>query len=219
MNAARATDNAAKMRVRILFMGRAARSGARARYALRSSHGDWKKYGADNLSVRLSGPLRLHFSWKRPRRRAGGIHREAPVATVKTSTTDAAKIIRKRFFEGKPDRLAELDKMRTDDAVAREVVELRTKEALTQRELAKLVGTSASLIGRLEDADYEGHSLAMLNRIAAALHRRVEIRFMPLRSAKHPRARDTSRLNICQDLMPDPYSHHSESGILRAMSR
>lgn len=85
------------------------------------------------------------------------------------------------FFEGKPDRLAELDKMRADDAVARKLVELRTKADLTQRELAKLVGTSASVICRLEDADYEGHSLAMLNRLAAALHRRVEIRFMPLR--------------------------------------
>jgi hypothetical protein len=33
----------------------------------------------------------------------------------------------------------------------------------------------------LEDADYEGHSLAMLNRIAEALDRRVEIRFIALR--------------------------------------
>ena len=39
--------------------------------------------------------------------------------------------------------------------------------------------TTASVICRLEDADYEGHSLAMLNRIAAALNRRVEIRFVP----------------------------------------
>ena len=38
-----------------------------------------------------------------------------------------------------------------------------------------------SAICRLEDADDEGHSLAMLNRIAEALDRRVEIRFVPLR--------------------------------------
>ncbi|MGH9785330.1 MAG: helix-turn-helix transcriptional regulator, partial [Terriglobia bacterium] len=49
---------------------------------------------------------------------------------------------------------------------------------LTQRQLAKLVGTTASVICRLENADYEGHSLAMLNRIAAALNQRVEIRFV-----------------------------------------
>ena len=106
---------------------------------------------------------------------------------LKKTTTDAAEILHKRFYEGKPDRLAELEKMRADDAVARKILELRTKAGLSQRELAKLVETSASVICRLEDADYEGHSLAMLNRIAAALHRRVEIRFVPLRRRKAPR--------------------------------
>lgn len=37
------------------------------------------------------------------------------------------------------------------------------------------------MICRLEDADYEGHSLAMLWRIAAALNQRVEIRLAPIR--------------------------------------
>jgi predicted transcriptional regulator len=40
--------------------------------------------------------------------------------------------------------------------------------------LAKRVGTSAPAICRLEAADYEGRSLYMLKRIAAALDRRVE---------------------------------------------
>ena len=38
-----------------------------------------------------------------------------------------------------------------------------------------------AVISRLEDADYEGHSLAMLDRIAAAVERRVEIRFVSRR--------------------------------------
>ncbi len=103
-------------------------------------------------------------------------------------TTDALEIMDREFFEGKPDQLAELDQMRADDAVARKIFDLRTKSGYSQRELAKLVGTTASVICRLEDANYEGHSLAMLNRIAAALDRRVEIRFLPLRGAKHPAA-------------------------------
>jgi transcriptional regulator with XRE-family HTH domain len=57
---------------------------------------------------------------------------------------------------------------------------LRHKKGLSQRELAKLIGTTASVICRLESADYDGHSLAMLQRIAAALDRRVEIRFVPI---------------------------------------
>jgi ribosome-binding protein aMBF1 (putative translation factor) len=106
----------------------------------------------------------------------------------KKTTANAVAILHKRFIEGKPTRLVELEKMRADDAVARKILALRTSAGLSQRELAKLVDTSAPVICRLEDADYEGHSLAMLNRIAAALHRRVEIRFVPLRVAKHPSA-------------------------------
>jgi transcriptional regulator with XRE-family HTH domain len=63
--------------------------------------------------------------------------------------------------------------------VARKIYDLRQEAGLSQRALAKIVGTSASAICRLEDADYEGHSLAMLSRIAQALDRRVEIRFVP----------------------------------------
>ena len=88
-------------------------------------------------------------------------------------------ILHRRYYEGKPERLADLKKARANDQVARKIVDLRTQAGLSQRQLAKLVGTTASVICRLEDADYEGHSLAILNRIAAALNRRVEIRFVP----------------------------------------
>ena len=52
------------------------------------------------------------------------------------------------------------------------------------RELARRVGTTASVICQLENADYQGHSLSLLKRIAAALGKRVEIRFRPLGSQK-----------------------------------
>ena len=67
--------------------------------------------------------------------------------------------------------------------VARKLYDLRVQAGLTQAALAKLVGTTASVISRLEDADYDGHSLAMLRRIAAGLNKRVEIRFVPLTRA------------------------------------
>ena len=53
----------------------------------------------------------------------------------------------------------------------------------TQSQLAKLVGASASVISRFENADYEGHSLAMRRRVAKALNSRVEIRFVPIEEA------------------------------------
>ena len=102
----------------------------------------------------------------------------------KKTTTDALEIMDQEFYQGKPERIAGLEKMRADDAVARKIYDLRTRAGLTQRQLAAMVGTTASVICRLEDADYDGHSLVMLNRIAAALNRRVEIRFLPLRTGK-----------------------------------
>ena len=63
--------------------------------------------------------------------------------------------------------------------VAEMIYEARTKAGLTQAELAQLVGTTQSVISRLEDADYEGHSLSMLQRTADALHQRLEVRFVP----------------------------------------
>jgi predicted transcriptional regulator len=98
------------------------------------------------------------------------------------STTDAVEILHRRYFEGKPKMLAALEEARNEDEIARKIHELRTKAGLSQRQLAKRVGTTASVICRLEDADYGRHSLSMLRRIAKALDRRVEIRFVPLRA-------------------------------------
>lgn len=104
----------------------------------------------------------------------------------KKTTTDALKIIDQMFYEGKPERQAELEQAVAEDAVARKIYTLRTKAGLTQKQLAKMVGTTDSVISRLEDSDYEGHSMAMLTRIAAALDKRVEIRFVPIRHGSQP---------------------------------
>lgn len=97
-------------------------------------------------------------------------------------TDDAVEILHRRFVNDDPETIAELEKIRADNDVAKKIYDIRTKAGLSQREFAKLIGTTASVICRLEDADYEGHSLAMLNRIATALDKRVEIRFLPIKS-------------------------------------
>lgn len=63
--------------------------------------------------------------------------------------------------------------------IAQMIYDARTKAGLSQRELADLIGSRQPVIARLEGADYEGHSLTMLQRIAAALDRRLEVRFVP----------------------------------------
>lgn len=64
--------------------------------------------------------------------------------------------------------------------VAQLIYEARTQAGLTQQQLADLIGTQQPVIARLEDADYEGHSLSMLQQIAQALNRRVDIALVPL---------------------------------------
>ena len=48
------------------------------------------------------------------------------------------------------------------------VREMREGAGFTQTELARKVGTTQSVIARLENAEYTGHSLTMLERIATA---------------------------------------------------
>lgn len=91
-----------------------------------------------------------------------------------------------RYIGSDPARLASLEEARVNADIAQAIYDLRTKAGLTQRELAKLVGTTASVICQLEDSDYQGHSLSMLQRIAAALDRRVEVKLVRLQG---PRAK------------------------------
>jgi DNA-binding XRE family transcriptional regulator len=87
---------------------------------------------------------------------------------------------------GKSREMAELiEQEQANLDIARKIYELRAEAKLSQAELARKVGTTQSAISRLEDADYDGHSLEMLRRIAAALEKRVEIRFLPGRKLQH----------------------------------
>ena len=104
----------------------------------------------------------------------------------KKATSDAVGILHRRYYEGKPERLAQLEEARAEDELARKIYQLREQAGLTQERLAKIVGTTASVISRLEDSDYEGHSLTMLKRIAAAVDKRVEIRFVSQKRKLQP---------------------------------
>ena len=103
------------------------------------------------------------------------------MAKKKRTTTDAVEILTRRYSPGRKALDERYEQEAANLEVARKLYELRTRAGLTQRQLAKLVGTSPSAICRLEDADYEGHSLAMLRRIGVALNQRVQIRFVPIR--------------------------------------
>ena len=96
------------------------------------------------------------------------------------ATSDAMAILRRRYVTGRPKAEAGLAVARLNAAIAQKIYDLRTKAGLTQKQLATLVGTSHSVVSRLEDADYEGHSLSMLQRISSALNYQIQVRFVPL---------------------------------------
>jgi ribosome-binding protein aMBF1 (putative translation factor) len=103
----------------------------------------------------------------------------------KKTTTDATKILA-AIAGHDPKRQQAFEEEVANREVAQRIYELRQHAGLSQAELARRVGTTQSVISRLEDADYDGHSLAMLNRIAAAVERRVDIRFLPRRRRLQP---------------------------------
>lgn len=104
----------------------------------------------------------------------------------KQQTADAVAILHRRYVGDDPERKAALAEERIHAKVARQIYELRTAAGLTQKELADRVGTTQSAISRLEDADYEGHSLSMLRRIAEALGATVDVEIDPGERAVEP---------------------------------
>ena len=57
------------------------------------------------------------------------------------------------------------------------IVLARKEKKISQKELAKKVGTSQQAIARLENPNYKGRSLQTLEKIAQALGKKLEIRF------------------------------------------
>ncbi len=99
------------------------------------------------------------------------------MARRKRVVTDALEIL-DRAHPPTSEDLELREAFRQDMEIAEMILDLRTRAGMTQRELAARLGTTASVICRLEDAEYEGHSMAMLRRIARAVGKRVEVRFV-----------------------------------------
>ena len=71
---------------------------------------------------------------------------------------------------------AEYDKLQPEFAVIRAVIEARMRKGVTQKDLAKKIGTKQSVISRLESGR-ANPSIAFLKKLAEALNSHLEIRF------------------------------------------
>ena len=70
--------------------------------------------------------------------------------------------------------------------VAIQLASLRRVSGLSQKELAKRVGTSQQQISRLESPSYKGHSLSMLRRVADVLGANVYVRIQSKKQRTPP---------------------------------
>jgi ribosome-binding protein aMBF1 (putative translation factor) len=95
----------------------------------------------------------------------------------------ALRELHDEFIGDDPKKQAAYEEDLVNVKAAQLIYDMRTAAGLSQRELAARVGTTASVICRLEDADYQGHTLQILNRIASALGRRIELHAVPREAA------------------------------------
>lgn len=113
-------------------------------------------------------------------------------------TSNAVRILHRRYVGEDVERKASLERERVNAEVARTIYELREQAGLSQKELADRVETTQSVISRLEDADYEGHSLSMLNRIAKALNQQVQVVMRPQGRNQETRTREGANIAVLE---------------------
>src|SRR6478672_7101825 len=105
-------------------------------------------------------------------------------ARNQTTLSSGTRVLLDRLYRGKPDRIAGLKKTRRELALGRKIRDLRESRGLSQAQLAKALGTQPPAISRIEDADYDGHSLRILRKIADYFGQNLIVSFEP----KRPRA-------------------------------
>ncbi len=99
----------------------------------------------------------------------------------KRTTTDAVEILHRLYFKNDPEMMQMLESERVKFKIGQKIYDLREEAGLTQKQLAEKVGTTATVIDDLEMTDYEdnelGDAVLMLQRVAKALGKRIEVEF------------------------------------------
>jgi ribosome-binding protein aMBF1 (putative translation factor) len=101
------------------------------------------------------------------------------VAPRKSSPPPASQVLFDRLYRGRPRRIAALNQTRHELALGRQIRALREQRGLSQAQLARALKTHAPAISRIEDADYDGHSLRILRKIADHFDQNLVVTFEP----------------------------------------
>jgi len=109
---------------------------------------------------------------------------QVAVAKKREFRSKALQFVYDRYVGEDSELAAAFEEELSSANIASQIYNLRKQAGLSQRQLAAKLGTTASVICRLEDSDYEGHSLFMLRRIAAILGRQVKIVLVPAKGGR-----------------------------------
>jgi ribosome-binding protein aMBF1 (putative translation factor) len=96
--------------------------------------------------------------------------------------TSLATLRRKLLTD--PEVKAEYDRLGPIFAVVGEMIEARQAAGLTQANIAARMGTTQSVVARLESARHMP-TFDMVARYAAAINRRIDIRLLPNRNQRN----------------------------------
>ncbi|WP_061224846.1 helix-turn-helix domain-containing protein [Leptospira weilii] len=92
---------------------------------------------------------------------------------MKLKTKDFNSLLNKELK--KEDFKKEYDALSNEFTLAKEIIKLRKKRNLTQKDLAEKIGTSQPAIARIESGNYSNLSLSFINRLAKALDAKTVI--------------------------------------------
>ncbi len=81
-----------------------------------------------------------------------------------------------------PEFKKEYDALEEEFTIAKEIINLRLKAGLTQKQLAEKAGTSQPAIARLESGSYDKLSLTSLRKIGNALGAKPVLHFKKIKS-------------------------------------
>ena len=113
-----------------------------------------------------------------------------PSRVVKSSLptrTPTVTSLHRRYVGSDPARQADYADAVRDIALGEKLFQAREAAGLTQAALARKIGTQPSAISRLEDADYDGHSMDTLRRVADALGLMLIVDFVNKPAPTKPR--------------------------------
>jgi DNA-binding XRE family transcriptional regulator len=99
-----------------------------------------------------------------------------PMKPTPKPAPDALELLHQTLYAGHPDRLAGLEQARLEDELGRRVRSLREAAGLTQAQLARRLGVVPRFVADLEEAAIETNYLLWLQRVAAVVSKRVQIR-------------------------------------------